>query len=69
MHETSDVVTAKEWYVVTKLLPNQFHEAPPMARFLVPHAVEDRRPSPKALAEALGEIAIDPLVFSFKRDG
>src|SRR5713226_512086 len=69
VHEPSDVVTAKERYVVTKLLPKEFDEAPPMARFLLPHAVEDRRRSRKALAEALGEIGINPLVFFFKRDG
>jgi hypothetical protein len=34
-----------------------------MARFLAPHAVEDRRRSRKVLAEALGEVGINPLVF------
>jgi hypothetical protein len=69
VHETSDVVTANERYVVTKLLPKEFDEAPPVTRLLVPHAVEDRRRSRKVLTEAVGEIGINPLVFFFKRDG
>jgi hypothetical protein len=68
-HKASHVVPAKERYVVAKLLAKELDEAPPVARFLGPHAVEDLRRSRKVLTEALGEIGIDPLVFFFKRYG
>ena len=55
--------------MVAKLLAKELDEAPPVTRFLVAHAVEDRRRSRKVLAEALGEIGIDSLVFFFKRYG
>ena len=69
VHETSDVVTADQGYVVAKLVPKEFDEAPPVVRFFASHAVEHRRRSRKVLTETLGEIGIDPLVFFFKRDG
>jgi hypothetical protein len=62
-------VTAKERYVVAKLLAKELDESPPVARFLGPHAVEDCRRSRKVLTETLGEVGIDSLVFFFQRYG
>jgi hypothetical protein len=68
VYETSDVVTPEQRYVVTILLPKELDEAPPVVRFLVPHAIEDRCRSWKVVTEAFGKIGIDSLVFFFKRD-
>jgi hypothetical protein len=68
VHETSDLVTANERYVITELLAKEFDQAPPVTSFLVPHAVEDCGRSRKVLPQTVGEIGIDPLVFFFKRD-
>jgi hypothetical protein len=43
VHETSDVVTADQGYVVAKLVPKEFDKAPPVAGFFAPHAVAYRR--------------------------
>jgi hypothetical protein len=69
VHKASHILPAKKRYVVAKLLAKEFDEAPPVARFLGPHAVEDRRRSRKVLAEAFGKVGIDPLVVFFKRYG
>src|SRR5689334_24550521 len=55
-YEASDVMTANQRYVVAELLPKEFDQAPPVARLLFPHAVEDRRRGREVLAETVGKI-------------
>ena len=47
----------------------QLDQAAPVAGFLLAHAVEHGGRTGKIVAQALGEIGVDALVFFFQRDG
>ena len=69
MHEAAHVLAADERDVVAEFLVKQLDQAAAMAGFLFAHAFEDRGGGGKVLAQALGVIGVDALVFFFERNG
>ena len=66
--EAADVLAADQRDVVAEFLLGELDQAPAMARFLQPHAVENGRRRRKILPQAFGEVGVDFLILFFERD-